>query len=181
MMKESLSNSLQEQGSNMLISKYFGRAALGAAALVMMTVSAAAQSKVLVVDSQRIVAESEVGKHVKRQIEAISKTMSTELKSAASPLQSSGQSLNAELQGKTPAEQKAAIQNDAGACADAAPSILRIPVSHHRSGGYPSPLLWTDSLRSFWCVRRIHPSRAFLLSTPCCSIHFECPWFPMLQ
>lgn len=111
MMSGNLSSSQQEQGFNMLISKYFNRAVVGLAALMMMTVSAAAQSKVLVVDSQRIVSESEVGKHVKRQIEAIGKTMSSELKSTASPLQTTGQSLNAELQGKTPAEQKAAIQS----------------------------------------------------------------------
>lgn len=111
MMSENPSNSQQEQGSNMLISKYFSRVALGVTALVMMTVSAAAQSKVLVVDSQRIVSESEVGKHVKRQMEAIGKTMSSELKSTATPLKSTGQSLNAELKGKTPAEQKAALQS----------------------------------------------------------------------
>lgn len=95
----------------MLITKVIGRSAIIAGAVFAMAISASAQSKVLVVDSQRVVAESEVGKHVKRQMEAIGKTMSTELKSTASPLKSTGDNLNAQLKGKTLAEQKAAMQS----------------------------------------------------------------------
>ncbi len=95
----------------MIFTKLFRRGSFALAALLIVSSMATAQSKVLVVDSQRVVKESEVGKHVARQIEAISKTMGNELESSASPMKTSGESLNAELKGKTPEEQKAAIQS----------------------------------------------------------------------
>lgn len=91
--------------------KLFRNTSMGVAIALVMSVTAAAQTKVLVVDSSKVVNESEVGKHVARQVEAISKTMSAELQSSASTLKASGQSLNAELQGKTPAEQQQVIQS----------------------------------------------------------------------
>ena len=95
----------------MYISKFTRHAALGVAAIIAMASTAAAQSKVLVVDRQRVVVESEVGKHVARQVEAISNTMTTELKTSASPMKSTSESLNAQLKGKTAEEQKAAINS----------------------------------------------------------------------
>ncbi len=95
----------------MSISKFFRRASVGVAAILLVTATATAQSKVLVVDSQRVVSESEVGKHVARQVEAISNTMTNELQNSASPMKSTSESLNASLKGKTPAEQKAALQS----------------------------------------------------------------------
>ncbi len=94
----------------MLFSKITRATAFGVAAILMFSTAAFAQSKVLVVDSQRIVNDSEVGKHVKRQIEAIGKTMGTELEQSATPMKATQQSLSAELKGKTPDEQKAAMQ-----------------------------------------------------------------------
>lgn len=94
----------------MLNLKFIRSATVGVAIAMLMSATAVAQSKVLVVDSNRVVAESEVGKHVARQIEAISKTMGTELQSSASTLKATGQSLNAELKGKTPQEQQQVIQ-----------------------------------------------------------------------
>lgn len=88
----------------MFISKFIRSAAFGFAAVIMVSATASAQSKVLVVDAQKVISESEVGKHVQRQLEAIGKTMGTELKASATPLQTSAQSLNTELQGKTQQE-----------------------------------------------------------------------------
>lgn len=91
--------------------KTLRRVALGAALSVMMAVSAAAQTKVLVVDSNKVVTESEVGKHVKRQVETIGNSMTSELKAQASPLKSNNASLEAELKGKSQAEQMKIMQS----------------------------------------------------------------------
>lgn len=79
------------------------RAIIAVTAAFLMTATAFAQSTILVVDQTRILRESEVGKHIKRQIESIGKSMETELKSAISPLEVEGKTLQAELKalGKT--------------------------------------------------------------------------------
>ena len=59
--------------------------------------AAQAQSTILVVDQTRVLQESEVGKHVKRQLESISKAMENEMKNAMKPIESEGNRLKAEL------------------------------------------------------------------------------------
>ncbi len=75
----------------------FGRVILSAAAAILMTASAYAQSTILIVDQSKILRESEVGKHINRQLESIGKTMESELKAAISPLESEKNSLIAEI------------------------------------------------------------------------------------
>ena len=58
---------------------------------------AAAQSTILVIDQQRIMRESEVGKHINRQLESIAKTMQSELKATAQPYESERTRLISEL------------------------------------------------------------------------------------
>jgi len=79
-----------------LTSKIF-RATIAVTAALFMTVSAFAQSTILVVDQNRILRESEVGKHITRQLETIAKSMESELKASSSPLQSEMQSLQSEM------------------------------------------------------------------------------------
>lgn len=74
------------------------RTIIAAAAALLVTASAFAQSTILVVDQGRILRESEVGKHINRQLESIAKTMESELKSAVSPLEAEGKTLQAEIQ-----------------------------------------------------------------------------------
>jgi outer membrane protein len=81
--------------------KLFRAVLIGAALGLCMAVNAAAQSTILVVDTQRVLRESEVGKHIARQLETISKSMEAEAKAKASPLESKGKSLEAQLKGKT--------------------------------------------------------------------------------
>lgn len=86
----------------MSISKNLFRAALGVAAAVLFSASAFAQSTILVVDTNRVLRDSDVGKHIARQLETIGKSMEAEAKAKASPLQSKGKSLEAQLKGQTP-------------------------------------------------------------------------------
>lgn len=60
-----------------------------------------AQSTILVVDTQRVIRESDVGKHIARQLETISKSMDAEFKAKSSPYESKAKSLQAQLKGKT--------------------------------------------------------------------------------
>ena len=92
----------------MSIFKYFYRAAFGFAATILFSATAMAQSTILVVDTSRVLRDSEVGKHIKRQLETIGKSMESEAKAKASPLQSKGKTLEAQLKGKT----VASLQND---------------------------------------------------------------------
>ncbi len=73
-------------------------------ASLFISAAAYAQSTILVVDQQRVLTESEVGKHIKRQVDSIANTMKSELKAAASPLESQGKTLEAEIKalGATP-------------------------------------------------------------------------------
>lgn len=88
----------------MLITKFYRQFIAGLAVVFLAAVPAAAQSKVLVVDTQRVLAESEVGKHVQRQIESIRKTMASEITAVTSPAKNSQAALQAELKGKSQAE-----------------------------------------------------------------------------
>jgi len=74
------------------------RAIMVVTAAFFMTASAYAQSTILIVDQSRILRDSEVGKHINRQVESIGRTMEAEIKSAVSPLEAEGKSLQAEIQ-----------------------------------------------------------------------------------
>jgi len=86
----------------MSISKIFIRAMLGLIATCLFAVNAMAQSTILVVDTQRVLRDSDVGKHIARQLETIGKSMEAEAKAKASPLESKSKSLEAQLKGVTP-------------------------------------------------------------------------------
>lgn len=92
----------------MSIFKYFYRAALGFTAAILFSATAMAQSTILVVDTSRVLRDSDVGKHIKRQLETIGKSMESEAKAKATPLQNKGKTLEAQLKGKT----VASLQND---------------------------------------------------------------------
>ncbi len=102
-----------------IMSKLY-RTAIATVAALLMTVSAYAQSTILVVDQSRILRESEVGKHINRQLESIAKTMESELKAAVSPLEAEGKTLQAELQAlgqtnlSTRPDLQSRVQNFAG-------------------------------------------------------------------
>ena len=74
---------------------------LGFAAATMLSATAFAQSTILVVDTGRVLRDSDVGKHIARQLETIGKSMEAEAKAKASPLESKGKSLEAQLKGQT--------------------------------------------------------------------------------
>jgi len=86
----------------MTFSKTLFRIAIGLAAAVLFSASAFAQSTILVVDTGRVLRDSDVGKHIARQLETIGKSMEAEAKAKASPLESKGKSLEAQLKGQTP-------------------------------------------------------------------------------
>ena len=88
--------------------KIFTRSVIGLSAALLFSASAFAQSTILVVDTSRVLRDSEVGKHIKRQLETIGKSMESEAKAKASPLESKGKSLEAQLKGKT----RASLQTD---------------------------------------------------------------------
>ncbi len=92
----------------MSLSKSFIRSVLGVTAAVLFSASAMAQSTILVVDTGRVLRDSEVGKHIKRQLETIGKSMESEAKAKTSPLESKGKTLEAQLKGKT----MASLQSD---------------------------------------------------------------------
>jgi len=97
MMSANHSNSRQEQGSNMFYSKIIRRGLLASFAAVAMSASAMAQSTILIVDQNRVLRDSEVGKHIKRQLESIGKSMESEMKASTQPLTSERDRLVNEL------------------------------------------------------------------------------------
>jgi len=92
-----LSNLQLEQGSNMFNSKIIKRLLLALMASLAFTGTAMAQSTILIIDQNRIMRESEVGKHINRQLESIAKTMENEIKATAQPYQSERERLVSEL------------------------------------------------------------------------------------
>ena len=82
----------------MKMSKFFKAVAALLTAVFILSSTAFAQSTILVVNQERVKRESEVGKHINRQLESIAKQMDAELKSQVSPLVSERDSLMAELQ-----------------------------------------------------------------------------------
>ncbi len=80
-----------------MLSKITRMAAVICAAFLTFTSSALAQSNILVVDQARVMRESEVGKHIARQIETIAKSMDSEVKASATPIKSERDRLVNEL------------------------------------------------------------------------------------
>ncbi|MEP6341839.1 MAG: OmpH family outer membrane protein [Maricaulaceae bacterium] len=81
----------------MLIFKTFNRLSLIVLASIIFAGSAAAQSTILIIDQKRIMRDSEVGKHITRQLESIAKTMESEIKASATPFESERTRLITEL------------------------------------------------------------------------------------
>lgn len=75
----------------------FSRTLIGAAGALLMSASAFAQSTILIVDQGRVIRDSEVGKHIARQLESIGKSMESEMKASTAPLTSERDRLVAEL------------------------------------------------------------------------------------
>ena len=81
----------------MLTFKYIRRATVGLMMGLMFAGTAMAQSTILVIDQKRIMRESEVGKHINRQLESIAKTMQSELQATSQPYTSERDRLITEL------------------------------------------------------------------------------------
>ena len=71
------------------------------AASFAMASAALAQSNILVVDTNKVIFESDVGKYAEAQLKSIGQTMTSELKSQMSPLKAKEDTLNTALAGKT--------------------------------------------------------------------------------
>lgn len=91
------SNLQLEQGSKMLKFKLFYRTVLTLIVGSILAGTAMAQSTILVIDQKRIMRDSEVGKHINRQLESIAKTMESEIKATAQPYESERTRLVSEL------------------------------------------------------------------------------------
>ncbi len=74
------------QGSKMKTPKFILSLAVTMIAISSMVNVAVAQSTVLVIDQSRVLRDSDVGKHVKRQIASIGKQMEAEMKAQVSPI-----------------------------------------------------------------------------------------------
>ncbi len=79
-----------------IMSKVY-RASIAFAATALISASAFAQSTILVVDQSRLLRDSEVGKHIQRQLQSIGTSMKSELDASTSPLKSEGANLQAEI------------------------------------------------------------------------------------
>jgi len=90
--------------------KNITRFAAALAVVIAFSGSAFAQSTILVVDTGKVLKESIVGQHVSRQLEAIYSSAQSEMKAKASPLESKGKSLQAQLKAKGSME---ALRSDA--------------------------------------------------------------------
>ena len=75
---------------------FFSRLAIAVLATVLIAGAANAQT-VIVIDGQKVLRESDVGKHVRRQLESIKSQMESEAKSSSTPLISERDSLMAQL------------------------------------------------------------------------------------
>ena len=81
----------------MKISVFFKSVIWGAIATVLISGVAFPQSTILIVDQARVLRDSDVGQHVKRQVESIAKQMESEIQAQVSPLSSERDKLVAEL------------------------------------------------------------------------------------
>ncbi len=83
----------------------FTRIAAGFAVAIALAGVSFAQSTVLVVDTNKVLTESLVGKHVARQLETIMSSANSEIKAKRSPLETKAKSLQAQIQSKTSMEE----------------------------------------------------------------------------
>ncbi|MGB6318464.1 MAG: OmpH family outer membrane protein [Litorimonas sp.] len=87
--------------SNTSFFKQAAKAAAGTAFALCASVSAFAQSTVLVVDTAKVYNDSAVGQHIERQIASMANTTKTQLEAKTAPLQTRGKSLMTQMDGKT--------------------------------------------------------------------------------
>jgi len=88
-----------------MIIRTFTRVVAGFALAIAFAGTSFAQSTILVVDTQKILAESTVGKHVARQLEAIFSSAQSEIKAKRSPLETKVKSLQAQASTKKSVEE----------------------------------------------------------------------------
>jgi outer membrane protein len=84
-----------------MLHKFTRVAIIGALAFFVFSSTAFAQSTILVVDTQKVIRTSDVGKHIARQLESIAKTMDSEVKAVSTGLESTGKNLELQASGKT--------------------------------------------------------------------------------
>lgn len=72
------------------------------------SITAFSQSTILVVDTSRVLRDSDVGKHIATQLASIGSSMQSETQAKTSAMEAKGKSLNEELKGKTQED----LQND---------------------------------------------------------------------
>lgn len=89
----------------------FIRIAAGFAVAAAFAGTSFAQSTILVVDTQKVLKDSLVGQHVARQLETIYTSAQSEMKAKATPLETKGKSLQAQLKSKGSMEN---VRADAG-------------------------------------------------------------------
>lgn len=77
------------------------KAVAGSAIALFAGVTAFAQSTVLVVDTGKVYADSQVGQHIERQITSMATTTKSQLEAQGTPLQTRGKSLMTQMDGKT--------------------------------------------------------------------------------
>ena len=77
--------------------KFFKSLLIAGIASLTLSATAMAQSTILTIDQARVMRDSEVGKHIMRQMESIVKSMESELKASTSPLTSERDRLVNEL------------------------------------------------------------------------------------
>ena len=82
----------------------FARIVLGFGLAAAYAGASFAQSTILVVDTQKVLKDSIVGKHVARQLETIYTSANSEIKAKRSPLASKAKSLQAQVKTKTSVE-----------------------------------------------------------------------------
>ena len=88
-----------------MITRTFTRIAAGFAIVITFAGTSFAQSTILVVDTQKVLQESIVGKHVARQLETIYSSAGSEIKARLSPLETKQKSLQAQASTKTSIEE----------------------------------------------------------------------------
>ena len=77
------------------------KAVVGGVIAISASVSAFAQTTVLVVDTGKVYADSQVGQHIERQIASMATSTQSELQAQSTPLQTRGKSLMTQVDGKT--------------------------------------------------------------------------------
>ena len=99
-----------------MLNRTFMRIAAGFAVAVAFAGASFAQSTILVVDTQKVLKDSIVGKHVARQLETIYTSAGSEMKAKFSPLESKAKSLQAQIKTKASVEE---LRSDASLQAQA--------------------------------------------------------------